>query len=101
MKNILKYFNVIFDDFTFNDPKEVKQDNLSVGWTQICPKCRENYFPAVNDSAAQGICGVKNCNNEAEYYLDFENLEELHIENPTEDYIKSYDIPKDIKIIRR
>lgn len=55
----------IFDDIVFDD--------LGI-WSQLCSECSkhfiENHF--VEEVSINGlICGVKNCNNEALYYIDF------------------------------
>lgn len=53
-----------FDDYT-NGEEGV--------WTQICKDCVEKYNidKKYLDECGSGICGVKGCNNEADFYLDF------------------------------
>lgn len=62
--NVLKYKDIIFDDFTDGEY------NL---WSQVCESCRHKHnFPdEMLDEVGGGICGVEGCNNEADYYIDF------------------------------
>jgi hypothetical protein len=64
---MLKYVKngVEFDDATY-DPE------IENTWSQICPYCVEkfNFDADALDEAGSGICGVVNCNNEADYYID-------------------------------
>lgn len=57
--------NVIeFDDYTDDE------DNV---WSQICNDCKQqlDFDYAKLSDGGSGICGVKGCNNEADYYIDF------------------------------
>ena len=61
----------IFDDFVIE---------AESSWTQVCEKCSEKYSELVylEEIPVATICGVKQCNNEAKYYLtihkeDFSN----------------------------
>jgi len=67
-----QFQNIIFDDFV--------EDQYS-NWTQICQNCILKYTiqQYVRDTVpVEGIiCGVKNCYNEADYYLDFKDEKKL------------------------
>jgi len=72
----MKYLEVEFDDFVMDD----------IGtWSQICTNCLKKFtqFYAWDEQPLAGIiCGIKECNNEAEYYLDFKyekNLDKARI----------------------
>ena len=63
----------VFDDYTEDDPT----DPLALKWSQVCTNCKNKYFfqdstlsenPAINET-----CGIKDCDHEAEYYIDFIN----------------------------
>lgn len=43
-------------------------------WTNVCKKCTKKYNLTISDEIPISgvICGLKGCNNEAFYYLDFE-----------------------------
>lgn len=43
-------------------------------WSQICRQCvKELSIPdSMLDNAGSGICGVKGCSSESDYYIDFE-----------------------------
>jgi hypothetical protein len=59
------YKHTYFDDFVI--------DEYGI-WSQICSKCVEKHFKnhRVADIAMGGlICGVENCENEADFYIDF------------------------------
>lgn len=64
MKNIKK----MFDDITVNAEGQ---------WSQICESCRDRYNLVDNNTysidynSGHGICGVKNCENESDHYIDF------------------------------
>ena len=59
----------VFDDIT--------TDGDGHKWTQICAECvkKLNIPERLLDDAGSGICGVCGCDNEADYYLDFEDDE--------------------------
>lgn len=73
---------VIFDDFE-NDVEAYRQY-----WVEMCPCCRSRFESLLEgrfeDNAAQGICSVEGCENEAEYYVDFD-MDEVEIEYIEED----------------
>ena len=52
-----------FDDYEQNDDDT---------WSQLCVTCADN-FPGhdLDDNATKIICGVKGCQSEADYYIDF------------------------------
>ena len=62
---MLKNGSVVFDDFTC--------DKYGC-WSQICQHCVDkhkiNYNILADDG--HGICGVSDCENQADYYIDFE-----------------------------
>ena len=63
----MKYNEVIFDDVV------IEKNNK---WSQVCDSCAKKYFndEVWDEIPAEGFtCGIENCNNEAEYYLDFRN----------------------------
>lgn len=63
---------IVFDDFTANS-------ELNTIWVEMCPKCFKKYKSILTGNnvsisdygEAQGICSVKGCQNEADYYVDF------------------------------
>lgn len=60
-----KFKGIVFDDFGDGETM----------WSQICQGCvdKHNISDTFLDDAGQGICGVKGCQNEADYYIDFPN----------------------------
>lgn len=62
---MLKNGSVAFDDFT--------RDEYGY-WSQICQHCVDKYKINFNLLAedGHGICGVSGCENQADYYIDFE-----------------------------
>ena len=61
MDNLIK----LFDDITIDDN--------GYKWSQVC-NCHTkklNISELMLDEAGQGICGVIGCENEADYYIDF------------------------------
>lgn len=61
----MEYLNVFFDDFVVENEGK---------WSQICDRCLSEHFSnhRVSDIPITNlICGVKECLNEADYYLDF------------------------------
>lgn len=69
---MLKNGSVAFDDFT--------RDEYGY-WSQICQHCADKYKinfnilysldPWLADDG-HGICGVSGCENQADFYIDFE-----------------------------
>lgn len=61
------YLNVSFDD-------SVKDD---IGhWSQICQehKLSQSQLAPFCSNGAIGICGVEGCNNDADFYLDLNQV---------------------------
>ena len=60
----IKWKNVIFDDFT--------EDEEGFVWSQLCKTCNERHTFDDNmvTDGGQGICGIKGCENESDYYVD-------------------------------
>ena len=60
---------IIFDDIVSDEYGE---------WTQLCMPCAKTYFSnkVWDEIPTEGfICGIKNCNNEAVFYLDIKKIE--------------------------
>lgn len=59
-----------FDDFAKNEDGRY--------WACICEKCvkQNNISENLLDDVGVGICGVAGCENEADYYIDFPEIEE-------------------------
>ena len=59
---------ILFDDFQINQEPDMSS------WAYVCKNCAKSYgFNKNNlDNAvpAHAICGIKGCNNEADFYLD-------------------------------
>lgn len=79
------YPNMIIGDVMFDDVvNEVGGDESY--WSRICESC-VSKLPTSSweyslDDTGQGICGVKGCMNESEYYIDIEKDEIVkHIKN--------------------
>ena len=66
-----KYKNVIFEDV------ELKTEDGLNDWSGICQECIDRYNIDKNklDDAGQGCCMVLGCENDADYYIDFEDGE--------------------------
>ena len=61
-----------FDDFQDN----TKEYNSF--WVEMCPSCLEKYKDMISSktsTGAMGTCSVEGCNNEADYYVDFNENE--------------------------
>jgi len=59
------YEGVPFDDFVKEDEKV---------WSQVCNKCIKKYYwrkESLSKTTNTCICGVKGCNNNADYYINF------------------------------
>ena len=59
---------IVFDDYA-DDTAEYQSY-----WAGMCPQCQNKYKSILDRTSigAVGICSVKGCQNEAEYYVDFE-----------------------------
>lgn len=63
---------ILFDDFVEEYDEEYKKDRPY--WVEMCPHCHRKYRGILGsrcDDGAQGMCSVKGCNNQADYYVDF------------------------------
>ena len=58
------FSQLIFEDVTF------EKENV---WSSICKSCVGKYNLDKNllDDAGTGCCMILNCENEADYYIDF------------------------------
>lgn len=74
MKNMIyiskKGSLIVFDDYEDNT------EDYNSYWVEMCPHCRNKYKhilgKRVDDgNSAWGVCSVKGCENDAEYYVDF------------------------------
>jgi hypothetical protein len=92
--------NVAFDDSTIND-----DDPDYDYWTQVCQDCATAHNIPVVDNSGSGICGVVGCNNEANYYYDFNaknTKEEVGMDiNDCIDYLENAYPFKDERVIMR
>lgn len=62
---------------TFDDYMDNTKEYQSY-WVEMCPHCRNKYRGILGkraDSGARGTCSVAGCDNEAEYYADFNEKE--------------------------
>ena len=71
---MLKYKGIVFDDYTYNDEDWVKEGG-PIAWAYMCRECAnrlsEDDKRSLDDAVPDGAtCGVKGCENEAEYYFD-------------------------------
>ena len=65
MQESYNYNGIEFDDWV---------DGEYNVWSQICEECRSRYSISndmIDWENGGGICGIKNCENEADYYIDF------------------------------
>lgn len=74
-----------FDDY-------VKRYDDGECWSPICKSCvgKFNVPTELLDEDGQGTCGVKGCNNEADFYWDF--ILDLTKEVVTEDGTKELEV---------
>lgn len=66
---------IVFDDYVDN----TKEFNSY--WVEMCPQCYQKYRDIIRNKAddggtAPGTCSVAGCENEADYYVDF-NVNEV------------------------
>lgn len=68
---MFKYKNIIFEGI------EKKIEDGFNDWTNICQHCVDKYNVDQDklDDGASGYCMVLGCENEADYYIDFEDGE--------------------------
>jgi hypothetical protein len=63
------YKGITFDDFT-----SAKDSSSELPYSQICKKCVSKFAGisnCISDSPSTSICGVRGCDNESDYYIDF------------------------------
>ncbi len=70
MKNMI-YKEIVFDDYVDNT---TEYDSY---WVEMCSNCRNKYKDVLGNrvddgGTACGTCSVKGCENEANYYVDFD-----------------------------
>lgn len=63
------------DGLTTDVCDDVTTDDTGHKWTQLCPECVKLFklekSPYLCDAGQNGICGIKGCEKEADYYYDF------------------------------
>jgi len=59
-----EYVFKIFDDYV------VERETKNI-WAPICETCSKEYGASEEIPIRGNACGVKGCNNTAEYYIDF------------------------------
>ena len=72
-RNMVFNKQIVFDDYVDNT---VEYDSY---WVGMCQHCHEKYKSILGnrvDDNGSGFCSVKGCNNEADYYVDF-NMNEV------------------------
>lgn len=65
---------IVFDDYVDNT------EEFNSYWVEMCPRCHNKYkgilgMRADDGGTARGTCSVKGCDNEANYYVDFDKKE--------------------------
>lgn len=70
---------IVFDDYVDNT------EEYNSYWVEMCPHCHNKYRgilgSRVDDGGiAQEICSVKDCENTADYYVDFDENEVRFVE---------------------
>ena len=64
---------IVFDDFADNT------EEYQSYWIEMCPHCHNKYRSILGKRAdrgsAWGTCSVDGCENEADYYVDFDEKE--------------------------
>ena len=65
--------NIVFDDYVNNT------EEYGSYYVEMCSDCYNKYKDIlgnrVDDGGACGTCSVKGCENEADYYVDFDKDE--------------------------
>jgi hypothetical protein len=67
-----QYKNITFDDAVS------KEDDGINAWSQVCNKCVDKHHieqDKLSPVPSECICGVEGCENEADYYIDFDDEE--------------------------
>lgn len=77
---MLKYNGIKFDDYT------IWNDNEDTCWVYMCPYCLRKYSdilppPPHDEAPIDATCGVYECNNKAEVYVDLPK-NEVEIDDP-------------------
>lgn len=70
---------IIFDDVELGIDTAKRLHSVSDAtdeyndWSQVCLHCvnKHNIPIELLDSAGSGICGIKGCENESDFYIDF------------------------------
>lgn len=70
---------IVFDNYVDNT------EEYNSYWVEMCPHCHNKYRGILGSRAddggsAQGICSVKDCENTADYYVDFDENEVSFVE---------------------
>ena len=70
---------IVFDDFEDNT------EEYDSYWVEMCPHCHNKYRGILGNRAddggtACGTCSAKGCENDADYYVDFNMNEVTFIE---------------------
>jgi predicted sulfurtransferase len=65
---------IVFDDYADNT------EEYNSYWVEMCPHCHNKYKGILKNKTddggtACGTCSVKGCENEANYYVDFDKSE--------------------------
>lgn len=65
---------IVFDDYVDN------KEEYNSYWAEMCPHCHNKYKGILgkrcdDGGTASGTCSVKGCENEANYYVDFDKDE--------------------------
>ena len=68
---VMIYKNIVFDDFVDNT------EEYDSYYVEMCPYCYNKYKNVLDrrvddGGAACGTCSVKSCENESDYYVDFD-----------------------------
>lgn len=76
---------IVFDDFCKEDAYKDDGTIIEVAWVEMCPHCHRKYRGILGNrcddgGTAQGMCSVKGCNNQADYYVDFNWSENNEVE---------------------
>jgi hypothetical protein len=80
--------------FTYNDKKIIFDDYVdntveyNSYWVGMCKHCYDKHKGILGnrvDDCGSGLCSVKGCNNEADYYVDFDMNE---VEFVADDFFK-------------
>ena len=75
----MTYKSIVFDEYVNNTVE------YGSYWVEMCEDCKNKYKHILGNriddgGAACGTCSVKGCNNEADYYVDFD-MNEVEFED--------------------